>query len=53
MQNNPATTSPPTTATGLNQVGFDVMALRDEVAKKAYFLHLDQARLQGRNMPVE
>ena len=37
----------------LNQVGLDVMPRQDEIARKAYFIHLNQARLQQRNVPVE
>ena len=40
-------------ATDLNSIGVDVMPARDEMAKKAYFLHLNQALPQGRNVPVE
>ena len=40
-------------ATALNLIGVDVMPSRDEMLKKAYFLNLNQARPQGRNVPVE
>jgi hypothetical protein len=33
-----------------NQTGIDVRLLRDEVAKKAYFIYLNQGRPQGRDV---
>ena len=40
-------------AAALNPVGVDAMTSRDEMARKAYFLNLNQARPQGRKVPIE
>ena len=53
MKSKPAGTTPPVMAAALNPVGVDVTPSRDEMAKKAYFLNLNQARPQGRKVPIE
>jgi hypothetical protein len=53
MKNKFSKAPPPATAADLSQVGVDVMPSRYEIAKRAYFLQLNQAHPQRREVPVE